>query len=69
MSGGSRNYLYSRVATELYIPSGTYGIGQGKYNSYNEENKKIHGSMTMISTLMNTRIITKRISHEKNPNA
>lgn len=40
MSGGSHNYLYSTLAIELDIPSGSYGIGKGKYDSYVEDAKE-----------------------------
>ena len=37
MSGGSHNYIYSSIALALDIPSGTYGIGEGKYGNYEED--------------------------------
>lgn len=37
MSGGSHDYLYSKLALELGIPSGSYNIGNGKYGGYAQE--------------------------------
>lgn len=39
MSGGSMDYVYSSLAMALNIPSGSYGIGNGKRSSYNDDVK------------------------------
>lgn len=40
MSGGHYNYLSYTLANELNFPSGSYGIGTGKYSSYDQEVKE-----------------------------
>lgn len=36
MSGGSLNYIYSSICEALNMPYGSYGIGQGKFNDYED---------------------------------